>query len=221
MKINWKLFAIVVSHFFFLMEYTTNQFIETSGIWLLKSLCLGLIYKDIFCLDGCKRSFMVCPVYLSTDSIVPHNIYLPQNRVKRVCGSPLSFVLWQQASKHLQSTRPKNRLRWEMYETTFWGLPIYRHSRSGVYCLCPRIDRKGQGPRPPNPQGLRGPNREPTRKINPRLLFGGVLSKALIFRCDSISSTNASESVDPLVTRTFRFSLCWLLMSLDPYMKRS
>ena len=69
MKIDWKLFvlqmnnSIVVSHFFFLMEYTTNQFIETSGIWLLKSLCLGLIYKDIFCLDGCKRSFMVCPVY--------------------------------------------------------------------------------------------------------------------------------------------------------------
>ena len=55
--------VIAVPYFLFLMEYPTNQFIESSGIWLLKSLCLGLIYKDIFCLDGCKRSFMVCPMY--------------------------------------------------------------------------------------------------------------------------------------------------------------
>ena len=44
-----------------------------------------------------------------------------------------------------------------------------------------------------------------------------MLSKALIFRCDSNCSIYPGEFVDPLVTRTFGFSLCWMLMSLDPY----
>ena len=158
--------------------------------------------------------------YLSTDSIVPHNIYLPPNRVKRVRGPPLSFVLWQRSVKNLQSTRPKNRLRWEMYETTFWGLPIYRHSRSGVYCLCPRIDRKGQGPRPPNPQGLRGPNREPTKMIIPYYSLVACYQRSSFL--DVIASL-ASTLVSPLICwspalSAFHSVECWCLWT---HMERS